>query len=77
MKEKWVKVGSAPDEARALMMEGLLRSSDIPVLIQRGAGFDAPDFLSLGPRNILVPSDFYEAATEILEDTTGSGSWFP
>ncbi|MGH3087782.1 MAG: hypothetical protein ACRDSJ_10765 [Rubrobacteraceae bacterium] len=77
MKERWVKVGSAPDETRALMMEGILRSADIPVLIQRGAGFDAPDFLAAGPRNVLVPSDFYEAATELLDDTTGSGSWFP
>lgn len=75
MKERWMKVASAPNEVQALLMEGLLRESDIPVLIQRAPGFDVPEFLAAGPRSILVPTDFLEAATEILSDTTGLGSW--
>lgn len=75
MKERWTKVASAPNEMQAMMMEGLLREADIPVLIQRAEGFDAPEFLAGGPRTLLVPGDFLEAATEILEDTTGIGSW--
>ncbi|MGI9048603.1 MAG: hypothetical protein ACR2GU_04385 [Rubrobacteraceae bacterium] len=71
----WTKVGSAPNETLALMMEGLLREADIPVLIRRPPGFDAPDFLAAGPRELLVPEIVIAEAREILEDTTGTGSW--
>lgn len=71
----WAKVGDAPNESLALMMEGLLRNADIPVLIRRPAGFDVPDFLSAGPREILVPEISLPEAREIVEDTMGSGSW--
>ena len=75
--EDWVKVGSAPNETYALLMEGVLRNDGIPVLIRRGAGFDIPDFLSAGPRDVLVPDTFAEEARQLLEDTTGLGSWAP
>jgi len=58
-----------------MMMEGLLRNNGMPVLIRRGAGFDIPDFLSAGPRDILVPDLYAEEARQVLEDTTGPGSW--
>jgi hypothetical protein len=57
------------------MMKGLLDEVGIPVLIQRGRGFDVPDFLSAGPRDVLVPHLFANEARELLEDTTGLGSW--
>ena len=72
----WAKVGSAPNETMALMMEGLLREADIPVLIQRPTGFDVPDFLAAGPREILVPEINLPEAREIVEDTMGPGSLF-
>ncbi len=75
--DDWVKVGSAPNETSAMMMTGILEDSGIPALIRRGAGFDIPDFLSAGPRDVLVPYDFVEEARQILEDTTGLGSWAP
>jgi hypothetical protein len=31
----------------------VLKDAGIPSLIQRAAGFDAPDFLSAGPRDVL------------------------
>lgn len=73
----WVKVGSAPNETSALLMEGVLRDAGIPALIQRATGFDVPDFLSAGPRDLLVPEPDLEDARRILEDTTGLGSWAP
>ncbi len=73
--DEWVKIGSAPNETFALMMEGLLKGADIPVLIRRPMGFDVPDFLSAGPREILVPSSALPEAREIVEDTMGTGSW--
>jgi predicted esterase len=70
-------VGSAPNETIALLMEGVLKNTGIPVLIRRGAGFDVPDFLSAGPRDVLVPEPALEEARQLLEDTTGLGSWAP
>lgn len=74
---QWSKVASAPNETVALMMEGLLREADIPVLVQRASGFDVPDFLAAGPRELLVPEPELSKAQRILEDTTGLGSLSP
>ena len=75
--EKWVKVAAAPDESVALLMDGVLKDAGIPSLIQRAAGFDAPDFLAAGPRDLLVPGSLVEEAKQVLEDTIGLGSYAP
>src|ERR687893_1634476 len=70
MAERWVKVAAAPDESVALLMDGVLKDAGIPSLIQRAAGFDAPDFLSAGPRDVLVPCSpgmKYEEKEIVLE----------
>jgi hypothetical protein len=77
MAERWVKVAAAPDESVALLMEGVLKNAGIPSLIQRAPGFEAPDFLAAGPRDVLVPGSLVEEARQILEDTTGLGSYAP
>jgi hypothetical protein len=75
--ERWVKVAAAPDETVALLMDGVLRDAGIPSLIQRAAGFDAPDFLAAGPRDVLVPDSLLGEAKQVLENTTGLGSYAP
>jgi hypothetical protein len=77
MEERWVKVAAAPDETDALLMEGVLKGAGIPSLIQRAPGFDAPDFLAAGPRDVLVPGSLVEEAKQVLQDTTGLGSYAP
>jgi len=77
MAERWVKVAPAPDESIALLMDGVLKDAGIPSLIQRAFGFDAPDFLAAGPRDVLVPGSLAEEARQVLEDTTGLGSYAP
>jgi hypothetical protein len=77
MEERWVKVAVAPNETSALMMEGVLKDAGIPSLIQCTRGFDAPDFLSAGPRDVLVPDSLLGEAKQLLEDTTGLGSYVP
>jgi hypothetical protein len=77
MAESWVKVAAAPDESVALLMDSVLKDAGIPSLIQRAAGFDAPDFLAAGPRDVLVPGSLVEEAKRILEDITGLGSYAP
>jgi hypothetical protein len=77
MAERWVKVAAAPDETGALLMDGVLKDAGIPSLIQRAPGFDAPDFLAAGPRDVLVPGSLLEEAKQVLQDTTGLGSYVP
>ena len=72
-----MKVAAAPDESVALLMEDVLEDAGIPSLIQRAPGFDAPDFLSAGPRDVLVPASLAGEARQVLGDTTGLGSYAP
>jgi len=72
-----VKVAAAPDETDALLMDGVLKDAGIPSLIQRAPGFDAPDFLAAGPRDVLVPGSLLEEAKQVLQDTTGLGWYAP
>jgi hypothetical protein len=40
----------------------------VPSILRRTAGFDVPDFLAAGPRDVLVPEAGAEAARELLHD---------
>ncbi len=72
-----MKVAVAPNETSALLMDGVLKDAGVQALIQRAPGFDVPDFLSSGPRDVLVPGSLLEEARQLLEDTTGLGSYAP
>jgi hypothetical protein len=61
-----VRVATARHQAEAEMLEGLLLEEGIPSLIRRSGGFDVPDFLASGPRDILVPESGSELARDIL-----------
>src|SRR4051794_17036245 len=61
-----VKVARARHQAEAEMIENLLLEQGIPALAKRSGGFDVPDFLAAGPRDILVPASGAEAARETL-----------
>ncbi len=77
-----VRVGWARNQAEADMMEGLLLEQGIPSLVQRSGGFDVPDFLAAGPRDILVPESGAALARELLgtaepEEPTAGGDGIP
>ena len=61
-----VKVAWARNQAEAELIEGILREEGIPSVTRRQMGFDVPDFMSGGPREILVPAAGVEAARELL-----------
>lgn len=61
-----VRIASARHQAEAEMLEGMLLEEGIPALVRRSGGFDVPDFLAGGPRDILVPASGAEAARETL-----------
>jgi len=44
----------------------MLLEEGIPSFQRRARGFDVPDFLAAGPRDILVPEAGAEAAKELL-----------
>ncbi len=64
-----VKVAYASNLAEAQLIQGMLLEEGIPSFERRTRGFDVPDFLAAGPRDILVPGAGAEAARELLADT--------
>lgn len=61
-----VRVASARNQAEAEFIQALLLEEGVPSLIRRAAGFDVPDFLAAGPRELLVPAAGVSAAREVL-----------
>jgi hypothetical protein len=64
-----VRVASAANLAEAELIQGILLEEGIPSFQRRSRGFDVPDFLAAGPRDILVPEAGAEAAREMLAQT--------
>lgn len=52
----------------AELIQGILLDQGIPSILRRTRGFDVPDFLAAGPRDVLVPESGYERARELLSD---------
>jgi hypothetical protein len=72
-----VKVGWARNQAEGELIQGILLEEGIPSVQRRTRGFDVPDFLAGGPRDILVPQAAYEAAKELLSDQRVEASGEP
>src|SRR5215208_6282076 len=66
-----VKVGWAKNVAESDLIQGLLLEEGIPSVVRRSRGFDVPDFLAAGPRDILVPQSGAEAARDLLRPVDG------
>jgi hypothetical protein len=64
-----VRVASARHQAEAELIEGLLLEEGVPSVAKRTMGFDVPDFLAAGPRDIFVPASGAEVAREVLAGT--------
>jgi pimeloyl-ACP methyl ester carboxylesterase len=61
-----IRVTGARNLADGEMIQGILLEQGIPSLLRRARGFDVPDFLAAGPRDVLVPASGYERARELL-----------
>ena len=61
-----VKVAYARNQAEAEFIQGLLLEEGVPSMLRRSAGFDVPDFLAAGPRDVLVPEAAVTTAREVL-----------
>jgi hypothetical protein len=61
-----VKVAWARHQAEAEWIQGLLLEEGVPSMLRRSAGFDVPDMLAAGPRDVMVPRSGAEVARDVL-----------
>ena len=76
-----VRVAGGRNQAEAELIQGILLEEGVPSVLRRSAGFDVPDFLAAGPRDVMVPESGADVARELLHGSpfapasgsTGSG----
>jgi len=70
-----VRVAGARNQAEAEFIQGLLLEEGVPSILRRTRGFDVPDFLAAGPRDVMVPAAGARTAREVLleADVVSSG----
>jgi hypothetical protein len=61
-----VRVAGAMNQAEAEFVQGMLLEEGIPSTLRRTRGFDVPDMLAAGPRDVMVPASGHSAAREVL-----------
>lgn len=52
--------------AEGELVQGILLEEGIPSYLRRSGGFDVPDFLAAGPRDVMVPASAVETARGLL-----------
>ena len=68
-----VRVATAQNQPEAELIQGMLLEAGIPSLVRRSGGFDVPDFLANGPRDVLVPRGGEAPARELLTAPATAG----
>lgn len=63
-----VRVAGGRNLAEAELIQGMLIEEGVPSVLRRTRGFDVPDFLAAGPRDVLVPEAGVETAREVLHE---------
>ena len=52
--------------AEGELVQGILLEEGIPSILRRCGGFDVPDMIAAGPRDVMVPASGVEAARALL-----------
>jgi hypothetical protein len=63
------RVVTARQQAEAEWIQMLLLDEGVPSTLRRTAGFDVPEMLAAGPRDILVPESGLPIARQLLADS--------
>jgi hypothetical protein len=63
-----VRVAGGRNQAEAELIQNLLIEEGVPSMLRRTRGFDVPDFLAAGPRDVLVPESAAEFARGRLDE---------
>ena len=71
----FVRVAGAENQAEAEFLQGLLREEGVSASLRRARGFDVPDFLAAGPRDVLVAQSDVRVARDLLQ--AGGGTLVP
>jgi hypothetical protein len=61
-----VRVVGASNQTEAEFIQGMLLEEGVPSTLRRTMGFDVPDMLAAGPRDVMVPLSGHAAAREVL-----------
>ena len=61
-----VRVVGGRNQAEAELIQGLLLEEGVPSMLRRTRGFDVPDMLAAGPRDVMVPASGLSAARDVL-----------
>lgn len=61
-----VRVAASRNQPEAEMIQFLLLDEGVPSILRRSAGFDVPEFLASGPRDVMVPASGAGAARALL-----------
>jgi hypothetical protein len=63
------RVATARHQPEAELIQMLLLEEGVPSTLRRSAGFDVPDFLAAGPRDVMVPESGVEVARQVLRES--------
>ena len=63
------RVATARQQPEAELIQMLLLEEGVPSTVRRSAGFDVPDFLAAGPRDVLVPESGLAVARGVLRQS--------
>ncbi len=75
-----VTVAVSRNLAEAELIQNLLLEEGVPSTLRRTQGFDVPEMLAAGPRDVLVPQSGAEVAREVLlqaDMADGESTWRP
>jgi hypothetical protein len=61
-----VRVATGRQQPEAEMIQGMLLEEGVPSTLKRSIGFDVPDMLAAGPRDVMVPASGVATAREVL-----------
>jgi hypothetical protein len=61
-----VRVVGASNQTEAEFIQGMLLEEGVPSTLRRTMGFDVPDMLAAGPRDVMVPASGHATAREVL-----------
>jgi hypothetical protein len=63
------RVVTAQQQAEAEFIQMLLLEEGVPSTLRRTRGFDVPDFLAAGPRDVMVPESGLDVARDVLQQS--------
>ncbi|MGI8730579.1 MAG: hypothetical protein ACR2LK_11425 [Solirubrobacteraceae bacterium] len=61
-----VRVIGASNQTEAEFLQAMLLEEGVPSTLRRTRGFDVPDMLAAGPRDVMVPASGHAVARDVL-----------